>query len=90
MPTYQELYEFIKSHYKPSRFENRNGKEWGERYSHNIAKHHMESLEKYGESNISQHEDITGQGLKFNTELKICRGEQVEYRSKAGNLTHIF
>ncbi|MEG1902838.1 MAG: hypothetical protein RR212_00425 [Bacteroidales bacterium] len=50
----------------------------------------MEDLEKYGVSYVSRHEDVQGQGFKFDKDLNIFRGDYVEYPSNAGHLTHLF
>jgi len=71
MKSYQEIYDFIKTNYKHSRFEGRNTKEWGQNYSHNIVQHHIEQLTNYGISHISKHECVNGKGIKFNAGLNI-------------------
>lgn len=90
MPTFEELYAFIKENYRPSRFEERNGKGWGSDYSECIVKSYYEELSKHGKAHVSRHEDIKMHGFSFDRNLVITRGELIEYRNNPGHLTHIF
>lgn len=83
--TYEKLYAFLLEHYRRSRFEGR-----GMDKAKRITEMYMEDLQKYGCSYISRHEDVQGQGFKFDSDLNIFRGDYVEYPNNAGNLTHIF
>ncbi|MFX2612050.1 hypothetical protein [Enterobacter mori] len=48
LPEFQQVYDFLKTHYKPSWFEDRNGDIWGYDYSRRIARNAIEDLEKFG------------------------------------------
>lgn len=71
MPTYDELYAFIKRWYKHERFEARNEGTWCPDYSRRIVISYMEDLLKQGNGLISCHESVTGQALWFNRSLKF-------------------
>lgn len=86
MPTYEQLYAFLLKNYRPSRFEQHSDKGKAER----VCKMYMDDLNKYGVAHISRHEDPLGQGLKFDTNLSVDRGNYVEYKNQTGNLTHLF
>lgn len=76
MKSYQEIYNFIKKHYKHSRFEARNNQGWGEDYSHRIVASYVVDLEKYGVSHISRHESVTGEGLTFDSNLNFINSRK--------------
>lgn len=83
--TFEKVYAFLLINYRHSRFEGR-----GLDKARRITDMYVEDLEKHGYSFVSRHEDVHGQGFKFNRDLEIFRGEPVEYPHNAGNLTHIF
>ena len=72
-PDFQQVYDFLKNHYKPSRFEERNGEIWGYDYSRRVTRNAIEDLDKYGKSFVSRFEDRTGEGFSFGKELIILR-----------------
>ncbi|HHG9960360.1 TPA: hypothetical protein ACPZLH_001536 [Yersinia enterocolitica] len=86
MPTFEELYAFLKAHYRPSRFELNADKDKAKR----ICQMYLDDLEKYGCSHLSRHEDVGSKGFKFDRNLLIYYGKDVEYPNNAGNLTHLF
>ena len=65
------LYEFLTAHYKPSRFQGRDGKEWGENYSRNVCASYQDDLDHRGYACISRYESATNMPLKFNADLEI-------------------
>ncbi|HCM9477392.1 hypothetical protein C1N60_23315 (plasmid) [Pantoea sp. SGAir0184] len=68
---FDEVYQFLKLHYKPSRFAERDQPGVWHDYSSCVTKSHIESLHLYGVSYISRFEDKAGVGLKFNDQLQI-------------------
>lgn len=74
MVSQEQLYNFLKKHYRHERFEGRNGKTWGESYSINIANHSYRDLADYGYSLISSHESATGKAVIFDTNLNVMAG----------------
>lgn len=70
MKNYDELYAFLKARYKPSRFEGRNDRDYPD-YSHIVARHRMEDLERQGYDIISHHESVSGEMVIFDGELQI-------------------
>lgn len=68
---FEKVYQFLKLHYKASRFAERDQPGIWHDYSSCVTRSHIESLEKYGISWISQHEDKAGNGFKFNAQLQI-------------------
>ena len=70
MPTLDEMYAFLKAHYKAERFELRNGA-WCPNYSELVAQSSLEQLEKTGVGFISHHEAASGRVIKFDKELRI-------------------
>ena len=71
MVTVEQVYNFLLQHYKPSRFQLRDGPAWGHNYSLNIAKDRHNCLAQYGFTYISCHESRSGQTIKFDAELNI-------------------
>jgi hypothetical protein len=68
MPTYEELYSFLKAHYKSERFEGRNDRDYPD-YSHGLTRGRMRDLEK-GYDVISRHESVTGMMIVFDQQLQ--------------------
>lgn len=68
---FDEVYNFLRAHYKPSRFAERDQPGIWHDYSHSVTRSHIESLQRYGVSYISKFEDRAGIGLKFNDQLQI-------------------
>lgn len=71
MVTYDELYQFLKTHYRPERFEKRNGNGWDKNYSHHIAAYTHKELVDFGYSLISRHESRTGEAVIYDRDLNI-------------------
>jgi hypothetical protein len=72
MPTYEELYSFLKSHYKHERFEGRNDRDYPD-YSRTLTEHRLTDLEK-GYDVISRHESVTGVMIVFDQQLRELPG----------------
>lgn len=91
MPTYEELYEFLKSHYLHSRFEQRNTEGWGEDYSECVTKSHWQTLERDGWGMIPMYESRTARTIKYNQQLEIINADEPsgEIVKRAGRLTSI-
>jgi len=68
---FEMVYQFLKLHYKASRFADRDKPGIWHDYSSCVTRSHIESLKRYGISWISQHEDKAGNGFKFNVQLHI-------------------
>jgi len=91
MVTFEELYDFIKQHRLHSRFEARNDDKFrGQDYTKRVVQDYMDDLVKYGRSYMTRHEHNLGRGFKFDADLNIDYGKEVEYRYNAGHLTHLF
>ena len=96
------LYEFLTAHYKPSRFQGRDGKEWGENYSRNVCASYQDDLDHRGYACISRYESATNMPLKFNAALEIVPEREGNRLNRMGNgrkrtermpefhLTHLF
>lgn len=91
MPTYEELYEFLKSYYLHSRFEGRNSQGWDADYSHCVAKSAYEYLQLHGTGWISMYESRTATAIKYNQQLEILNLDEPpgQIQKKAGRLTAI-
>mgnify|MGYP001578868860 CR=1 FL=1 len=73
MTTYDELYAFLKARYKPSRFEERNDRDYPD-YAHCVARGRMAGLARRGYDLISRHESRSGESVVFDTDLNILDG----------------
>lgn len=73
MPTYEAFYAFLKKHYRHERFEGRNGKVWGEDYSHVVARSSYEMLKATGSGVISRHESNSGEPVSYDQSLSSTR-----------------
>ena len=68
--TVQAVHAYLKSKYRHERFEGRNDEVWGEDYSMKIAQHHLDNLQKFGQSFISRHESAAGQVICYNQQFE--------------------
>lgn len=68
---FDTVYEFLKSHYKPSRFAERDQPGIWHDYSSSVTRSHIDSLKQNGISFVSHHEDKAGNGFKFNAQHQI-------------------
>jgi hypothetical protein len=84
MPTYEELYAFLKAHYKHERFEGRNADPYHPDYSHIVTRGRMRDLEKQGYDLISRHESRTGERVIFDRRLQELPGLPIEAAGRAG------
>lgn len=82
MPTYDDLYVFLKRSYKHERFEGRNDRDYPE-YSRTVTEHRLADLEK-GYDVISRHESATGQMFVFNQQLQELPGIPLEATRRQG------
>ena len=89
IPSYDELYGFIKRHYRHSRFEGR-VKTYGEDYPRKIVDGYMDDLKASGWSIISWHESQSGRHIVFDSSLAIKPEEDSEKATEKGHLTHLF
>ncbi len=71
-----DVHAFLKSRYKPDRFELRDTAEWGSAYSMTVAQSTLDHLIEHGACLISSHESVTGQVVFFDGMLKIISGER--------------
>jgi hypothetical protein len=71
LPSFSDLYEFLRVRYKYDRFEGRNGLVWGEDTSRRITQGSMDQLRDCGFGCVSQHESITGSAVFFDRDLTI-------------------
>lgn len=79
LPSYDDLYAFLKRWYKRERFEGRNDGDFSD-YSHIVAKSRMSELEVHGWDLISRHESNTGETLIFNALLEIIEVDRPFWR----------
>ena len=79
------LYDFLRIHYKASRFQGRDGKEWGENYSRNICASYQDQLDHTGYACISRHESATNMPLKFNAAIEIVPEREGNRINRMGN-----
>lgn len=69
MPSFDQMYAFLKQWYKHDRFEGRNG-DWCPNYSSIVTQSGLDHITKYGYGCISRHESVTGQAIFFNKQLQ--------------------
>jgi len=79
------LYDFLTIHYKPSRFQGRDGPEWGHNYSRNVCASYQDDLDHRGYACISRHESATNMPLKFNAALEIVPEREGNRINRMGN-----
>ena len=94
LPTFDDLYKFLRQHYKYSRFEGMAG-DWCQEYPEIVTKSSMEQLSTLGHGFISCHEAHVGNAIQFNCRLEIMNedkppDERIEYRHTKGHITHLF
>jgi hypothetical protein len=96
MTTYEQLYTFLKRHYKHSRFEDRNawGVGWGD-YSKSVTRRYLTHLDANGSACITWHESNTGMEVVFDQELNILNldvtpVQRSSWSSGKGNLSGLF
>ena len=93
LPTLEEVYAFLKSRYRHSRFEGRNSDPWyGAEYSLRIAQNRLDDLQRTGWSVISIHEDQIGRGVLFDARLIDLSADEpaIERVFTRAHLTHLF
>jgi hypothetical protein len=73
MPSFEQVYDFVKAHYKPSRFEERNNATWGAGYTRNVVEGYMEQLSACRRCYIGQYESRTGESVAFDYRLKAMQ-----------------
>lgn len=91
MPTYEDLYEFLKSYYLHSRFEGRNGNGWDNDYSHCVTKSAYDYLELHSIGWVSVYESRTATPIKYNQQLEVLNPDAPpgQIQKKTGSLTRI-
>lgn len=75
MKTKEEVYRFLKSLYKPSRFEESPDCRSFPDYTDTIVASVMESMAENGYSTVSRYESNSGEDVWFDEELNIIDGE---------------
>lgn len=90
LPAFDELYSFLKEHYKHSRFEGMNS-DWCPEYSKLVTESSMNQLERLERGYISCHEAHIGNMIIFNCDLQILNAdrppeERPEYRKNKGRM----
>lgn len=75
LPTYNDLYNFLKKWYKHERFEARNEGDYKD-YSHIVTRGRMQRLEQFGTDLISRHESVTGSAIRYNCNLEIIESSK--------------
>jgi hypothetical protein len=73
--TTDQLYAFLRQHYKNERFEDRNNSKWEPNYSQLVTHSTMESLKLHGYSCVSRYESATGKAIFFDRSLGILDHE---------------
>lgn len=91
-PSFEIFYAFLKENYRHSRFEGRNGKEWGNDYSHRLARRSYDDLINTGHGLISRHESQGNQIIKYDYRLLNINADlaPTDYPATTGSLTHLF
>jgi len=91
-PSFESFYAFLKANYRHSRFESRNGKDWGNDYSHRLARRSYDDLIKTGHGLISRHESQGNQIIKYDYRLVNINADlaPTDYAAAKANLTHLF
>lgn len=94
MPTFDQVYEFIRNEYLNSRFEGMNshwpkGVKGGGSYSESIVRSYLDYLSKDGVAHISPFESRRGKHVAFDRSLRILNEDApiVEKQYKAGSLS---
>lgn len=82
MITIEDVYDFLKKHYKPSRFEESPDCKDFPNCCKEIAQDCFDSLLKNGYSCISRYETKTGEDMFFDSELNIISDEKFVELSK--------
>lgn len=71
LPSYDDLYAFLKANYKHERFAGRDNRDgWGD-YSGDVTRSRMTSLARQGWDLISRYESRTGEIVIFSAALAI-------------------
>lgn len=96
MPTFDEMYAYLKEHYLHSRFAGRDTKDWaaddGTPYSNLICRSAIKQLEQTGEGFIGPYEAASGRIVRYNSALQILNPDapREQIGKRAGSLTHIY
>ena len=97
LPSFEQMYDFLRSYYLHSRFEGRNG-EWpkgcpeGGTYAEVVTRGHLEYLAEHGTGWISMYESRLGTAIKYDRTLTILNADAPpgQIQRQAGHLTHIY
>ena len=93
LPTFEELYAFVKRHYKASKFTARDKVVfYGESYSRDVTASYMATLASKGMATICHHESASGVEVVFDCGLNQLNTHSAitEYKRNHGTLSHIF
>lgn len=97
MPTFEQMYAFLRERYLHSRFEGRNA-EWpngipeGGTYAESVARSSLQDLELHGVGFIGPYEAASGRAIKYDANLQILNPDEppAQLGKRAPNLTHIY
>ena len=97
LPTFDEMYSFLRDYYLHSRFEGLNsgwpnGVPEGGTYAECVARSSLEQLKNTGVGYISQYESRTARVVIFDADLNILNKDEppAQIQKKAGHLTHVY
>lgn len=75
----------LEKHYRPSRFKDR-----GSEYMKSAINSHIRRMSRVGWTALSSHDEITGRGVRINSDRSVNVGEVIDARQNTGVLTHLF
>lgn len=76
MPTFDEMYAFLRERYLHSRFEGSPSRNAYPDYPAIVTTSHLKDLEKDGVGSISSYESRTGQYVKYDNELRVLNPDE--------------
>lgn len=97
LPSFGQMYDFLREHYLNSRFEGRNGG-WpkgcpeGGTYSEVVTRSSLSYLAEHGIGWITMYESRLGTAIKYDRTLTILNPDEPpgQIQRQAGHLTHIY
>lgn len=83
LPSLTQLRAFLRQVCRPDRVERRDGALWGRHYSLSVVQDHQRSLRRSGQSYLSRHETLSGEGLFFTAKDIVGPPRKAKERLKA-------
>ena len=92
MPSFEATKNFLREYYLHSRFEGRDGPQWGKDYSGEVTKGVQEILSRQAITCVSVYECNRGRAIWFGRALTVLNPDEppAQIQRSAGHLTHIF